>query len=120
MTSDPSIICTQPQQAILRLVPVKVLRGVDAFIAELERGKAILRRCGVEADIHAWLATYAGTDTGTVLVTLQFADQAAFFRSEQAFAAAPQDEEFRAWSQTLPEFRTVISDSLYVKLTDRQ
>jgi hypothetical protein len=115
--SDPSIVCAPAEQAILRVVSVKVHRGVDAFIAELERGKSILRRCGVEADIRAWLATYAGTETGTLLVTLEFADQGAFFRSEQAFAKAPEDAEFGAWSRRLPELRSVMSDCLHVELT---
>jgi hypothetical protein len=69
----------------------------------------------VEAEIRAWLATYAGPDTGKVLVTFEFANQAAFFRCEQAFA--PEDAEFRAWSQTLPELRSIVSDSLHVELT---
>ncbi len=115
--SDPSIICATAEQAILRVVSVKVRRGVDAFVTELERGKSILRRCGVEANIRAWLATYAGPETGALVITLEFADQEAFFRSEQAFAAAPQDDEFQAWSRQLPEFRSVISDSLHIGLT---
>jgi hypothetical protein len=120
MASDPSIICAAEEQAILRVVSVQIHQGVDAFMTELERGKQILRKCGVEATIRAWLATYAGTGTGTVLVTLEFADQAAFFRSEQAFAKAPEDDRFRAWSQKLPEFRSVTSDSLHIELSAPQ
>jgi hypothetical protein len=28
--------------------------------------------CGVEAEVRAWTATYAGPDTGKVVVTLEF------------------------------------------------
>lgn len=115
--SDPSIICTPPQQAVLRVVSVKVRQGVDPFIGELERGRRILRRIGVEATIRAWLATYAGPETGTILLTLEFADQPAFYRSQEAFGRAPGDEEFREWSRRLPELRSVLSDSLHIELT---
>jgi hypothetical protein len=101
---------------ILRLVIVDVHGEVEGFAAELERGRSILRRCGVEAEVRAWQATYAGSHTGQVIVTLEFADFAAFARSEHAYAKAPADPEFTDWAEGLALMRTLTSDSLRVEL----
>jgi hypothetical protein len=102
---------------ILRLVTVDVHGGgVEDFARELERGRPILRRCGVEADVRAWTATYAGPDTGKVIVTLEFADFAAFARSEEAYARAAADPEFTTWAEGLAVLRSLTSDSLHIEL----
>lgn len=44
--------------------------------------------------MRAWQATYAGSETGRIIVTLEFADLAAFARSEHAYAKAVADPEF--------------------------
>jgi len=102
---------------ILRLVTVDVHGGrVEDFAHELERGRPILRRCGIEAEVRAWAATYSGPDTGKVIVTLEFADFAAFARSEEAYARAVTDPEFAAWAEGLVDFRSLASDSLHTEL----
>lgn len=98
------------------MVQVNVTGGLDAFAALLERGRPILARCGVEAHVRAWEATYAGPDTGKLFVTLEFADFSAFARLEEAYARAASDSEFSAWAEELALVRTLTSDSLHVEL----
>lgn len=101
---------------ILRLVTVDIHGEVEEFTRELERGRAILQRCGVEAEVRAWEATYAGPETGKVIVSLEFADFEAFARSEQAYARAVADPEFAGWAERLALLRSLTSDSLHTEL----
>ncbi len=115
MASSGAVFPTD--RPILRLVTVDVHGGeVEDFARELERGRPILRRCGVEAEIRAWQATFAGPETGTVIVALEFADFAAFARSEEAYARAAGDAEFTTWAGGLALLRSLTSDSLHVEL----
>ena len=68
------------------------------------------------AQIRAWQATYAGTDAGNVVITLEFADFAAFARSEPAYTQAASDPEFSTWAAGLAVIRTITSDSLHIEL----
>jgi hypothetical protein len=111
MTSTGAVIPTD--RPILRVVTVDVHDDVDAFAHELHRGRPILDRCGIEANVRAWQATYAGADTGKVIVTLEFADFAAFARSEEAYTRATSDAEFNAWAGRLALIRSLTSDSLH-------
>jgi hypothetical protein len=114
MTASAAV--TPTDRPFLRVVHVDVTGGLDAFAALLERGRPILARCGVEARVRAWQATYAGPDTGKVFVTLEFADFAAFARSKEAYARAASDPEFSAWAEELALVRSPTSDSLHVEL----
>jgi hypothetical protein len=114
MASSGAVIPTD--RPILRVVTVDVHDDVEVFAGELDRGRAILARCGVEATVRAWQATYAGTDTGRVIVTLEFADFAAFARSEEAYARAAADPEFAGWAGGLALIRTLTADSLHTEL----
>lgn len=51
-----------------------------------------------------------------VIVTFEFADQAAFARSQVAFANASGDREYDAWVKDLESVRKIISDSLFNEL----
>lgn len=117
MASDNTVGVTIPSdRPILRTVLVDVHGQVADFVAELERGRPILKRCGVEAEVRAWQATYAGSDTGRIIVTLEFPDLAAFTRSEHAYATAADDPEFAAWARRLASIRRLTSDSLHIEL----
>jgi hypothetical protein len=109
-------LVTPSNRPILRIVHLDVHGDLNDFVAELQRGRPILARCGIEAEVRSWQATYAGRDTGQVIVTLEFADLAAFARSEHAYAEAVGNPEFVAWATRLGDLRTITSDGLHIEL----
>lgn len=106
---------TAASARILRILVVEV-QDPASYIKEVKRGKPILRRLGIEGEIRVWQATYAGRETGTVIVTFEFADQASFARSEAAFENAHGDREYDAWVKDLEKTRKPTSDSLFEEL----
>jgi hypothetical protein len=96
----------------LRVISVKT-DNVAAYIQQLEKGKAMLKRLGVSTTLRVWRATYAGPNTGTIIVSQEYPTWAAFAEG-QAKAAA--DPEFSAWLAGLDKIRTVTSDSVYREL----
>jgi hypothetical protein len=72
---------TPRERSVLRLVEVETTDPAG-FAREVAAGREIFMRIGVEARLRAWQATYAGSDVHRILLTLEFADGAAFARSE--------------------------------------
>lgn len=103
------------EKPILRMVIVET-DDPTAFANELEIGRPILRRIGVEATVRAWLATYAGPDVHRLVLTLEFSDGDAFARSEAAYSAGSGDAEYDAWVARLDALRTTTYDALHVEL----
>ncbi len=96
----------------LRVISVKT-DNVAAYIQQLDKGKAMLKRLGVATTLRVWRATYAGPNTGTVIVSQEYPTWAAFAEGQTKTAADP---EFSAWLAGLDKIRTITSDSLYREL----
>jgi hypothetical protein len=96
----------------LRVIVVKT-ENVTAYMHELEKGQAMLKRLGIQTQIRVWRATYAGENTGTIVVSQEYPSWAAFASAQDKVAA---DKEFIAWLAGLDKVRTITSDSLYREL----
>jgi hypothetical protein len=96
----------------LRVIVVKS-DNVGAYVQELEKGRAMLKKLGVNVTLRIWKATYAGPETGTVVVSQEYASFAAFAEAQTKSTADPQ---FSAWVAGLDKLRTIVSDSLYREL----
>ena len=96
----------------LRVIQVKS-DNVSAYMAELEKGRAMMKRLGVNTTLRVWRATFAGPNTGTVVVTQEFPSWQAF---ADANAKTGADAPFAAWLAGLDKVRTIVSDSLYREL----
>jgi hypothetical protein len=96
----------------LRVIIVKT-DNVAAYVQQIEKGRAMMKRLGIQATLHIWRATYAGPNTGTVVVSQEYPTWAAFAESQAKGAADP---EFSAWLANLDKIRTIMSDSLYREL----
>jgi len=44
---------------------------VGAYLKALEDGKVLLKQKGSSAQLHVWFARYAGSDAGSVMVTVE-------------------------------------------------
>jgi hypothetical protein len=94
---------------VLRVVVVKT-DNPDAYVRELEKGKALLKKMGSPAIIRVWRARFAGPETGSVVASVEYPSMAAFVKDE---AATDANAEYQTWIKGLAKVRTILSDSLY-------
>ena len=69
----------------LRVINVKT-DNVAAYVQELDKGRAMMKRLGVNVTTRIWRATYAGPNTGMIVVSQEFP-------SWQAFVDSPGQDE---------------------------
>jgi hypothetical protein len=97
---------------VLRVIQVKT-DNVAAYMQQLDKGRAMLKRLNIPTQLRIWRATYAGPNTGTVIVSQEFPTWQAFADAQNKIASDP---EFSAWLASLDKVRTVVSDSLFREL----
>jgi len=97
---------------VLRVVVVQT-DNADGYVKEIEKGKAIMKRLETSGVTRVWRAKFAGPNAGSVVVSLEFPNMAAFAKDDAKIAA---DGEYQAWLKGLDKFRKVVSDSLYSEL----
>jgi hypothetical protein len=98
--------------AWIRVIIVKT-DNVSGYVQQLETGRTMMKRLGVNVQLRVWRATYAGPNTGSITVTQEYSTWAAL---SDAQAKTAGDPEFAAWLKSLDSIRTVVSDSLYREL----
>ena len=96
----------------LRVINVKT-DNVAAYVQELDKGRAMMKRLGVNVTTRIWRATYAGPNTGMIVVSQEYPSWQAFVDAQGKTSADPQ---FSAWLAGLDKIRTIISDSIYREL----
>ncbi len=87
--------------------------SLDAYVAEIAKGQAILKDIGSAATIEAWVAIFAGEDAGLVVVAVEYENIAAF---GEDWGRVQQNERFANWLAGLDSIRTIVSRSLYEKI----
>jgi hypothetical protein len=97
---------------VLRVVVVKT-DNVAAYVQEIEKGKEILKKAGVQTQIRVWQARFAGPEAGAVVVGIESSSLAAFAAENAKISAS---SEYQAWLKGLDKLRTIVSDSLYSEL----
>ena len=100
------------QAAVMRVVVVQTT-DVAAYTKELAQVQAHMTRLGGGATIRAWRARFAGSDTGSIVVSVEYKDMADF----AAIDAKMRDDAANvATMKNMDAIRTIISDSLYDEL----
>lgn len=107
-----SLAASAAQAATLRIVVVQT-DNAEAYVKEVERGKALLKKAGSPVTLRVWRAQYAGPDTGAVVVSAEYPDLAALAKDNERMAA---DAELQAWLKGLDKLRKIVSDSVYQEL----
>ncbi len=98
----------------LRVVTVST-SDVEAYVAELGKGKQMMAKLTPKMVMRAWQATFAGEQTGTVIVSLEYPGSISAFAT--AWEKTLADEKMAAWLKGLGDIRTLVSDSLYRELS---
>lgn len=104
-------LCLAPaaDAAVIRVVVVQV-ENMEAYVKELEKGQAILKKLGAVQQLRVWRARFAGPETGTIVVLVEFPDLAALAEDDKKTNASA---EFQTWIKNLAKQRKIVSDSLY-------
>ena len=97
---------------VLRAVTVET-DDVAGYLEELSKGKALMAELDAVGEIRVFQATFAGPQTGTIVVTVQWPDIATMVADE---AKLSQSEEYGDWVADLDDIRDIVSDSLYTEL----
>ena len=96
----------------MRVVVVQAA-DVGAYVKALEEGKALLKQKGSPAALHVWMARYAGTEAGSVVVSIEYPNLEALAKDDTMMRS---DAELRAWLERLGKIRKIVSDSIYEEL----
>jgi hypothetical protein len=108
-----SLLASVAHATVLRVIMVKT-DDPAAYVKQIEQGQTLLKKMGSTTVIRVWQARYAGSDTGAVVVSIEYPDMVAFAADGQKLSADP---EYMAWLKGLNKVRTITSDSLFEELT---
>jgi|GEM_PF-1185179 len=97
---------------VIRVLVVKT-DNPAAYVKELDTGRAILKKLKSTGEIRVWRASFAGPDTGMVVVTIEWKDLADFAADSKK---TENSKEMREWIAGLDSVRTILSDSLFNEL----
>jgi hypothetical protein len=101
-------------ETVLRVLGVQPTDEA-AYVKEVETLQALYKKAGLPLQIRVWRATYAGPNTGTIIVGSQAPDMATFAKLPAMIRA---NAEISAEMKKIQAMRKVVSDSLYEPLTD--
>jgi len=94
---------------VLRVVTVKT-DNVAAYVQEIEKGKQLMKSLGLQGQTRVWQARFAGPEAGSVVVSIEYPNLAAFVADD---AKAKASSEYQSWLKGLDNIRKIVSDSLY-------
>ncbi len=114
MTSSLSLNAVADGHSTLRVVSVST-SDVGAYVVELRKGKAMMAKLAPKMEMRAWQATFAGADTGAVVVALEHPGSLADFAA--AWEKTLADKGMAEWLAGLGGLRTLVSDSIYRELS---
>ena len=97
---------------MLKVVVVET-DDVAGYVEQVEQGKALLKKVGSPAMLRIWQAGFAGPDTGSVAVSLEYENLQAFGAD---MARLADNAEYQTWRKGLDKIRKIVSDSLYSEL----
>lgn len=106
------LFATAANATTLRVVVVQTTDAA-AYVKALHDGQAMLKAKGSTGTIRAWIATYAGPETGAVIVSVEYPSLEALAKDA---AMMRSDADLRAWLASLGKLRKIVSDSIYEEL----
>jgi hypothetical protein len=108
LTASLSAIAAEAP-AVMRVIVVQTA-DVSAYIHEVETLQGLLKKSGQAATLRVWRATFAGPDTGTIVVSVEAANLAALAKIDDMIRSSP---EIAAEMKKINGMRKIVSDSVY-------
>ena len=100
------------QAAVARVVMVQT-SDMPAYLANIEKIRAIQKRLGTSAQLRVWRARFAGDEAGSIVVAIEYPDLATYAANDAKDRADP---EFQAVLKDMDRIRKIVSDSIYDEL----
>jgi hypothetical protein len=104
-----SLLAPAAHATVLRVISIQT-DNLDTYVKEVEKGQALIKQKGGSAILRVWRARFAGSEAGTVTVSVEYPDLSTFAADEKKLAA---DAEYQTWFKALGKLRKIVSDSLY-------
>jgi len=98
---------------VLRVLVVQTA-DVPGYVHEVESLQGLLKKAGQPATLRVWRATYAGPETGTIVVSIEAANLAAVAKLEEVLRSNP---DLAAEMKKIGGMRKIVSDGLYEQLS---
>jgi hypothetical protein len=108
-----SLSAAAADSPVSRVIVVQTA-DVAGYVHEVETLQALLKKAGVAATLRVWRATYAGIDTGSIVVTVEVPNLAGIAKVEDSIRANP---DLAAEMKKIGAMRKIVSDSLYEALS---
>jgi hypothetical protein len=99
---------------VLRVIVVQT-NDLKTYRHEVETLQTDFNKAGLSVKLRVWRATYAGPDTGTIVVSVEVPDLATLAKVEQA--ASQPNSSIGAPMHRIEGIRKIVSDSIYEELT---
>ncbi len=100
------------QAGVSRVIVVETSDSAG-YLENLKKVQAINARLGNKSVIRTWRARFAGPQTGSLVVAIEYDDMSDFAASDAKLRADP---EFQALQKEMDKTRKIVSDSLYDEL----
>jgi hypothetical protein len=107
LTASLSAFAASP--AMLRVIVVQTA-DVPAYVHEVNTLQALYKKIGEPITLRVWRATYAGADTGTIVVTVEVPSFMALAKINEI---TQSNQEVAAEMKKINSIRKIVSDSLY-------
>jgi len=111
LTASLSAAAAEP--SVMRVIVVQT-GDVPGYAHEIEALQALYKKIGLTVTIRAWRATYAGPDTGAIIVSIEVPSLAALAKLTESARSNP---EVAAEMKKINGMRKIVSDSLYDSLS---
>ncbi len=108
-----SLAAVAADSTVLRVLAVQT-NDVPGYTHEVETLQALYKKAGQPVTLRVWRATFAGADTGTIVVTAEMPNLAALAKMSDSMRSNP---EINAEMNKIGGMRKIVSDSLYELLT---
>lgn len=100
--------------ATLRVIAVQT-NDLKTYRHEVETLQSEFKKEGLPVTLRVWRATYAGPDTGTIIVTVEVPDLATLAKIEEA--VTKPNSALGATMKRIEAIRKIASDSLYEEIS---
>ena len=108
-----SLSAVAADTAVSRVIVVQTA-DVPGYVHEVETLQALLKKAGVSATLRVWRATFAGAETGSIVVTVEVPNLAAIAKIDDTVRTNP---DVAAEMKKINGMRKIVSDSLYEALS---
>jgi hypothetical protein len=103
-----------PASTVLRVIAIQT-PDIKTYRHEVETLQGEFKKEGLPVTLRVWRATYAGPDTGTIIVTVEVPDLGTLAKIEEA--VMKPNSALGATMKRIEAIRKIASDSLYEELS---